>query len=77
MKYKNEISNDLKLFRKLYLQEREKNESYIILLNELENKLNDVMKQNNELKIELKETMKYKKMFFEQKKLVVALSKKL
>lgn len=77
MKYKNEISNDLKFFRKLYMQEREKNEGYIILLNNLENKMNDVMKQNNELKIELKEAMKYKKMFFEQKKLVVTLSKKL
>lgn len=77
MNYKNEISNDLKLFRKLYMQEREKNEGYVILLNNLENELNSIMKKNIELQIELKETMKYKKMFFEQKKLVVTLSKKL
>ena len=77
MNYKNEISNDLKLFRKLYMQEREKNEGYVILLNNLENELNSIMKKNIELQIELKEAMKYKKMFFEQKKLVVTLSKKL
>lgn len=77
MNYKNEISNDLKLFRKLYMQEREKNEGYVILLNNLENELNSIMKKNIELQIELKEAMKYKKMFFEQKKLVVTLSKKI
>lgn len=47
MNYKNEISNDLKLFRKLYMQEREKNEGYVILLNNLENELNSIMKKKH------------------------------
>lgn len=77
MKYTNELVNDLRLYRKLYMQEREKNEGYVILLNELENKLNHTSKINIELYEQLKEIRKYKKMFFEQKKLVMKLSNKL
>lgn len=77
MKYTNELVNDLRLYRKLYMQEREKNEGYVILLNELQNKLNHTNKINIELYEQLKEIRKYKKMFFEQKKLVIKLSNKL
>lgn len=77
MNYKSELVEDLNLFKKLYMQEREKNEGYVLLVNDLENRLNSVIKNNIELTNDLKEYRKFRKMFFEQKRLVMSLSKKL